>query len=113
MIQEITSQMQRKFPKRKKNIAEPTEAQWESERASIDRDTFCKCKMKLRGEVSPGLTGSGNEHITALLFSDASNADMLAKSAFDELFTLSNDIVQGKLPWYFYQACNITSLTAH
>ena len=110
--EEIKCKMQSKFPKWKKLVVEPTETQWESERASLDRDIFRKCIMKLRGQVSPGLTGFRNEHIIVLLFSDASNADMLAKSAFDELFALSNDIVQGKLPWYFYQAWNGTSLTA-
>ena len=34
------------------------------------------------------------------------------KSAFDELHSLSNDIVQGRLPWYFYQIWNGSSLTA-
>ena len=48
----------------------------------------------------------------ASLFSNASNTNMLAKSAFDELFDLSNNIVQGKMLWYFYQAWNGTSLTA-
>ena len=38
--------------------------------------------------------------------------DLLAKQAFDELFAVANNIVQGKLPWYFYQAWNGTSLTA-
>ena len=32
--------------------------------------------------------------------------------AFDELYAVANDIVQGRLPWYFYQAWNGTSLTA-
>ena len=48
----------------------------------------------------------------AILFSEHSQADRLAKSAFDELHSLSNDIVQGRLPWYFYQIWNGSSLTA-
>lgn len=45
-------------------------------------------------------------------FSEHSNADFVAKSVFDELHAVANDIVQGHLPWYFYQAWNKTSLTA-
>jgi len=47
-----------------------------------------------------------------VLFSEHSKADCLAKSAFDELHSLSNDILQGRLPWYFYQIWNGSSLTA-
>ena len=99
----IRAQMEAKFPRRKKEIRNTTEEQWEHERASIDRDILRKCILKLKGQVSPGLTGFRNEHIQALIFSEQSNADFLAKSAFDELHAVANDIVQGRLPWYFYQ----------
>ena len=108
----IKAQMEVKFPKRKKEIKEPTEEQWEHERASIKKDILCECILNLRGQVSPGLSGFRNEYIQALLFSENSNADYVAKSAFDELHAVANDIVQGRLPWYFYQVCNGTSLTA-
>jgi len=67
--------------------------------------------MQLKSHVSPGLTGFRYEHLQAILFSDKSKADRLAQSAFDELHSLSNDIVQGRLPWYFYQIWNGSSLT--
>ena len=68
--------------------------------------------MSLKSQVSPGLSGIRYEHLQAILFSEHSKADRLAKSAFDELHSLSNDIVQGRLPWYFYQIWNGSSLTA-
>ena len=108
----IKAQMEAKFPKRKKDIKEPTNEQWEHERASIDRAIFRDCILKLCGQVLLGLTGFCNEYIQALLFSEQSNADFVAKSAFNELHAVANDIVQGRLPWYFYQAWNRTSLTA-
>ena len=101
-----------KFPKQKQDIKQPTGEQWEHERATLDRDIFCNCILKLRGQVSPGLTGFRKEYIQALLFSKESNADFLAKSAFDKLYAVANDIVQGCLPWYVYQAWNGTSLMA-
>ena len=100
----ISEQMAGKFPKRKKEIAEPTEEQWESDRTSLDKEILCASILKLKLQVSPGLTGFRNEHIQALLFSDGAKVDLLAKQAFDELFAVANNIVQGKLPWYFYQA---------
>ena len=108
----IKAQMETKFPKRKKENKEPSGEQWEHERASIDREILRDCILKLRGQVLPGLTGFCIEYIQALLFSEQSNADFIAKSAFNELHAVANDIVQGRLPWYFYQAWNGTSLTA-
>jgi len=68
--------------------------------------------MSLKSQVSPGLSDFRYEHLQAILFSEHSKAERLAKSAFDELHSLSNDIVQGRLPWYFYQIWNGSSLTA-
>ncbi len=68
--------------------------------------------MQLKSQVSPGLSGFRYEHLQALLFSEHSKADRLAKSAFDKLHSLSNDIVQDRLQWNFYQIWNGSSLTA-
>jgi len=68
--------------------------------------------MQLKSQVSPGFPGFRYEHLQAILFSEHSKADRLTKSAFDEQHSLSNDIVQGRLPWYFYQVWNGSSLTA-
>ena len=108
----ISEQMKSKFPSCKMVIPSPTEAQWNEERASIDREILRTTIMSLKSQVSPGLSGFRYEHIQAILFSEHSKADRLAKSAFDELHSLSNDIVQGRLPWYFYQIWNGSSLTA-
>ena len=59
--------------------------------------------QELKSQVLPGLSGFRHEHLQAIVFSEHSKADCLAKSAFDEMHSLSNDIVQGRLPWYFYQ----------
>ena len=37
-----------KFPKRKKEIAEPTEVQWELDRASLDKEILRACVLKLK-----------------------------------------------------------------
>ena len=108
----IKDQMKEKFPPRKTPIATPTDDRWECPRATLDREVFRKCIEKLKGQVSPGLTGFRNEHIQALLFSDGATAGPLAKSAFDCLFQVSRDITLGLMPWYFYQVWNGTSLTA-
>jgi len=68
--------------------------------------------MQLKSQVSPGLSCFHYEHLQAILFSEHSKADRLAKSAFVELHSLSNDIVQGRLPWYFYQIWNGLSISA-
>jgi len=111
-------------------IPSPTEAQWNEERASIDKEILRTTIMQRKSQastglsgfryehlqayiyISPGLSGFRYEHLQAILFSEHSKADRLAKSAFDELHSLSNDIVQGRLPWYFYQIWNGSSLTA-
>ena len=95
----IKAQMEAKFPKRKKEIENPTAEQWEHERASIDKEILRDLILKLKGQISPGLSGFRNEYIQSLIFSDHSNADFMAKSAFNELHALANDIVQGRLPW--------------
>ena len=69
------AQMVTKLPKRKIEIRNPTVEQWH-ERASIDRDILRNCTLKLKGQLSPGLTGFRNEYIQALLFSEQSNADL-------------------------------------
>jgi len=108
----INQQMKSKFPSRKMVIPSPTEAQWNEELASIDREILRTTIVQLKSQVSPGLSGFRYEHLQAILFSEHSKADRLAKSAFDELHSLSNDIVQGRLPWYFYQIMNGSSLRA-
>ena len=57
--------------------------------------------MQFKSQVSPGLPGFRYEHLQALLFSEHSKADRIVISAIDKLHSLSNDIVQGRLPWYF------------
>ena len=108
----INQQMKSKFPSRKLAIPSPSEVQWYEERTSIDKEILRTTIMSLKSQVSPGLSGFRSEHLQAILFSEHSKADRLAKSAFDELHSLSNDIVQGRLPWYFYQIWNGSSLTA-
>ena len=104
--------MKSQFPSRKMTIPSPSEAQLNEERTSIDREILRTTIMSLKSQVSPGLSGFRYEHLQAILFSDKSKADRLAQSAFDELHSLSNGIVQGRLPWYFYQIWNGSSLTA-
>ena len=108
----INEQMKSKFPRRKMAIPSPTEAHWNEEHANIDREILRTIVMQLKSQVSPGTSGFRCEHQQAILFSEHLKADRLAKSAFDELHSLSNDIVQGRLPWYLYQIWNVSSLTA-
>ena len=84
----INKQMKAKFPSHKMAIPSPTEAQWNEERTSIDREILRTTIMKLKSQVSPGLSCFRYEHLQAILFSEHSKADRLAKSAFDELRTL-------------------------
>jgi len=76
-------------------IPSPTEAQWNEERASIDTEILKTTIIQVKTQVSPGLSGFRYEYLQAILFSEDSKADHLAKSAFDELHSLSNGIVQG------------------
>jgi len=82
-------------------IPSPTEAQWNEERESIDREILRATIIQLKCQVSLGLSGFRYEHLQAILFTEYSKADRLAKSVINELHSLSNDIVQGRLPWYF------------
>ena len=94
----INQQMKSKFPSRKMAIPSPSEAQWNEERASIDKEILRTTIMSLKSQVSPGLSGFRYEHLQPILFSEHSKSDRLAKSAFDELHSLSNDTVQGQKP---------------
>jgi len=108
----INEQMKSKFHTRRMVVPSPTETQWNEERASIARKILRTTIMQLKNQVSPGLSGFRYEHLQAILFSEHSKADRLAKSAFDELHSLPDNIAHGRLPWYFYQIWNGSSLTA-
>jgi len=51
-------------------------------------------------------------HLTALLYTERSQAPPSALNAFDKLYQLCNEIVVGSLPWYVYIAWTATSLSA-
>jgi len=88
-------------------IPSPSEAQWNEERASIDREILRRTIMSLKSQVSRGLSGFRYEHLQTILFSVHSKAGRLAKSAFDELHSLSNDNFQGRLlEWINLTALN-------
>ncbi len=47
----INNQLKAKFPRRKMAIPSPTEAQWNEERTSIDREILRKSIMQLKSQV--------------------------------------------------------------
>mgnify|MGYP001307855544 FL=1 len=85
---------------------------FEYERATLDKDFFRKTILSLRREVSPGPGNLRNEHLTALVFNPQSRVSDQASAAFDHLFEVSEAIIAGRFPWYFYVAWTATSLSA-
>ena len=75
MTMTVMTSMKSKFPSRKRAIPSPSEAQWNEERASIDREILRTTIMSLKSQVSPGLSGFRYEHLQAILFSEHSKAD--------------------------------------
>jgi hypothetical protein len=110
--EEIISQMRRKFPTRKEDIPTLNDEDFDSERATLDKDLFRKTILGLRREVSPGPGNLRNEHLSALIFNPESKVSDQASAAFDHLFEVAETIVSGRLPWYFYVAWTTTSLSA-
>ena len=93
--------MQRKFPKRKKEIPTPTDEHFNHKRLTIDFKVLRNCITPLKPRVSAGFGRLRNEHLLALLFNERSNAYPRTKYAFGHLHSLTNIIVTGSLPWYF------------
>jgi len=108
----IQEQMGAKFPKRKKPISTPNHEHFHAPHAKVDRSIFRETLKKLKPKTSPSLGCLRNEHLTALLYTDRSQAPPSTLNAFDKLHQLCNEIVVGSLPWYFYIAWTATSLSA-
>jgi len=101
-----------KIPKRKKPISTPHREHFHAPRAKVDGSIFRETLKKLKPKTSPGLGCLWNEHLTALLYTDRSQAPPSTLNAFDKLHQLWNEIVIGSLPWYFYIAWTAISLSA-
>jgi len=66
--------------------------------AKVDRSIFRETLKKLKPKTSPGLGSLQNANLTALLYTDRSQAPPSALNAFDKLHQLCNEIVVGSLP---------------
>eukprot|EP00957_Ditylum_brightwellii_P144145 10982330-Ditylum_brightwellii.AAC.2 len=60
--------------------------------------------LKNSSDVTPGLGGSRNEHITYIMFLDEFYVPPLAKTTVDHEHRLENDIHMGYMPYTFYIA---------
>jgi len=88
----IQEQMSAKFPKRKKTISTPNREHFHAPRAKVDRSIFQETLKK------NGLGCLRIEHLTALLYTNRSQAPPSAPNTFDKLHQLCNEIVVGSLP---------------
>ncbi|EJK59207.1 hypothetical protein THAOC_20603, partial [Thalassiosira oceanica] len=68
----------------------------------IDRENFMKELGRLDHDVGEGLGGLRNEHLTALLFSPRRDVTPGAAAAADDLYAFADNVVQCRLPDYFY-----------
>ena len=65
----------------------------------------------LKPEVSPGLGGLRNEHLTAILFHPNKAMSPAAHGAFDKFYEYTSNVVGGDMPSYFYMAWAAIRLT--
>ena len=103
---DIASQLESKHPIRlpENEIPDMTTKQLEHHRADLDFDTFRQTIHSAPTDVAPGLGGLRYEHCHALLYCNQVNLPEEILEAVQNFYNLSNKIVQGSLPSYFYDA---------
>ena len=101
--------MKVKHPPRKEELTPLSEAR----RRGIDREVFMKELGKLDHDVAEGLGGLRNEHLTCLLFNPQREVTPGAAAAADNLYAFADNVVQCRLPPYFYKGYVATRLPAN
>ena len=59
---------------------------------------------KFSPEISPGLGGLQNKHLTVIIFNRTKSVSLAAHGAFDEFFEYAPNVVSGDMPSYFFIA---------
>ncbi|EJK64395.1 hypothetical protein THAOC_14871, partial [Thalassiosira oceanica] len=98
----VVQQMDIKHPARKEELTPLSDDELSYARRGIDRENFMKELGRLDHDVGEGLGGLRNEHLTALLFSPQRDVTPGAAAAADDLYAFADNVVQCRLPDYFY-----------
>ena len=98
----MIDQMKAKHPLQKKQLQDLPIEILQHARKGLDHDKFIEDLLHLPTDSAPGLDGLRNEHLKPLLFGPKRDVPAEAWQAVEELYQLSNQIVQVNLPSYFY-----------